>query len=70
MTPAHSGKWAEAVPAHKRPTTYTRSVRLSEDLRDQMAELATEHNRNFADEIRHALTVYVAFHHRQRQIGK
>lgn len=49
-----------------KPTTYNRSIRLPEKLRDQMTELAVDHERTVADEIRHALRIYVGLNDRQK----
>lgn len=53
--------------AVSRPTMYNRSVRLPEQLREHLYELAVEHERTLADEIRHGLRLYVALNHRQRR---
>jgi hypothetical protein len=50
-----------------RPTMYKRSIDIPESLRDQMCELAQKHDRTLADEIRHALRVYVAVSKRRKR---
>lgn len=49
-----------------RPRLHNRSVRLPESLHDQLLELAIQHDRTLADEIRHGLRLYVALNHRDR----
>ena len=44
---------------HPRPKTYKRSVEIPLGLRDQLYNLADEHGRTLAEEIRHGLRVYV-----------
>ncbi len=50
-----------------RPLMYKRSVAISESVRDEMYELAERHDRNFADEVRHALRVYIAVNRQARK---
>lgn len=52
---------------HFQPLTRERTLRLTEDLHEQLQELANTHDRSLSDEIRHALRVYVTLNHRDRQ---